>query len=46
MAEPSEEFKKKILEKVKILTSEGKHIEASHLFNTYFPEFSDLKKNK
>lgn len=44
MAEHSAEFMKQILEKVKILTNQGKHVEASNLFNTYFPGFSDLKK--
>ena len=32
----SQDFKNKILEEVKRLTSEGKHIEASSLFNAYF----------
>ena len=36
-ASPS--FKKRILEECKKLTDEGKHIEASHLFRTYFPDF-------
>ena len=36
-ASPS--FKKRILEECKKLTNEGKHIEASHLFRTYFPDF-------
>jgi hypothetical protein len=33
----SPEFKKKILEEVKKLTDQGKHKEASELFNIYFP---------
>ena len=33
----STEFKKKILEEVKKLTNQGKHKEASELFNIYFP---------
>ncbi len=32
----SQDFKNKILEEVKKLTNEGKHIEASALFNAYF----------
>ncbi len=32
----SQDFKNKILEEVKRLTNEGKHIEASSLFNAYF----------
>ena len=32
----SQEFKTKILEEIKKLTNEGKHIEASPLFNAYF----------
>ena len=32
----SQEFKTKILEEVKKLTDEGKHVEASALFNAYF----------
>ena len=32
----SQEFKTKILEEVKKLTNEGKHQEASALFNAYF----------
>tara|TARA_B100001250_G_scaffold320926_1_gene283871 strand:+ start:444 stop:620 length:177 start_codon:yes stop_codon:yes gene_type:complete len=32
----SQEFKSKILEEVKKLTNEGKHQEASALFNAYF----------
>ena len=32
----SQEFKTKILEEVKKLTNEGKHVEASALFNAYF----------
>jgi hypothetical protein len=35
----SQSFKKRILEECKKLTDEGKHIEASHLFRTYFPDF-------
>jgi len=35
----SQSFKKRILEECKKLTNEGKHIEASHLFRTYFPDF-------
>ena len=41
MAEPSEEFKKRILEEVKNLTNKGRHQEALELYKTYFP---DLKK--
>jgi hypothetical protein len=33
----STEFKKKILEEVKKLTNQGKHKEASELFDIYFP---------
>jgi len=36
----SQSFKKRILEECKKLTDEGKHIEASHLFRTYFPDFN------
>ena len=32
----SQEFKTKILEEVKKLTDEGKHVVASALFNAYF----------
>jgi hypothetical protein len=35
--ESSTEFKKKILEEVKKLTNNGKHKEASELFDIYFP---------
>jgi hypothetical protein len=35
----STEFKKKILEEVKKLTDQGKHLEASELFKIYFPNF-------
>jgi len=41
MAEPSEEFKKRILEEVKNLNNKGRHQEALELYKTYFPE---LKK--
>jgi len=34
----SQSFKKRILEECKKLAEEGQHIEASHLFRTYFPE--------
>ena len=33
----STEFKKKILAEVKKLTDQGRHKEASELFNIYFP---------
>jgi hypothetical protein len=33
----STEFKKKILEEVKKLTNQGRHKEASELFEIYFP---------
>jgi hypothetical protein len=33
----STEFKRKILEEVKKLTNQGKHKEASELFDIYFP---------
>jgi len=35
----SQSFKKKILEECKKLTTEGRHVEASQLFRTYFPDF-------
>jgi len=35
----SDSFKKRILEECKKLAEDGQHIEASHLFRTYFPEF-------
>ena len=38
----SQDFKNKILEEVKRLTNNGKHIEASSLFNAYF----ELPTNK
>ena len=34
----STNFKKKVLERVKQLTNQGKHVEASALFNKIFPE--------
>jgi hypothetical protein len=34
--ESSTEFKKKILEEVKRLTNQGRHVESSKLFNQYF----------
>ena len=40
MAEPSEEFKKRILEEVKNLTNKGRHQEALELYKTYFPELN------
>ena len=42
----SKSFKKAILEECKKLSNEGKIIEASHLFRTYFPEksFYELEK--
>ena len=33
------EFKKKILDEVRKFTNQGKHKEASELFNIYFPNF-------
>ena len=36
----SQSFKKRILEECKKLTDNGQHIEASHLFRTYFPDFN------
>jgi len=33
----STEFKKRIMEEVKKLTNQGRHKEASELFNIYFP---------
>ena len=39
---PSKEFKERILEECKRLTSEGEHVEASHLYRTYFPEQGKL----
>jgi len=41
----SQDFKNKILEEIKRLTNEGKHIEASSLFNAYFELPSDKEKN-
>lgn len=43
---PSKSFKKAILEECKKLSDEGKIIEASYLFRTYFPEksFCELEK--
>ncbi len=35
--ESSTRFKKKILEEVKKLTNQGRHKEASELFEIYFP---------
>ena len=34
--ESSTEFKKKILEEVKRLTNQGRHVESSKLINQYF----------
>jgi len=34
----STEFKKRILEEIKKLTSQGRHKEASELFKIYFPD--------
>ena len=34
----SQSFKKKILEACKKLTEKGEHIEATHLFRSYFPD--------
>lgn len=34
----SQSFKKKILEACKKLTEKGEHIEATHLFKSYFPD--------
>jgi|TARA_B100001094_G_C18177122_1_gene798539 hypothetical protein len=39
---PSKEFKDRILEECKRLNNAGEHIEASHLFRTYFPEEEKL----
>ena len=39
---PSKEFKDRILKECKRLTSEGEHIEASHLFRTYFADEKKL----
>jgi hypothetical protein len=38
-AESSIEIKRKAIEEVKRLTNHGKHMEASKLFNTHFPNF-------
>jgi len=39
---PSKEFKEKILKECKRLSAQGEHIEASHIFRTYFPEEEKL----
>ena len=39
---PSKEFKEKILGECKRLSAKGEHIEASHLYRTYFPEQDKL----
>jgi hypothetical protein len=36
----STNFNKKVLERVKELTKQGKHVEASALFNKIFPDFN------
>jgi len=36
MEESSKTFKRKILYKIKDLTNQGKHLEASALYNKYF----------
>ena len=36
MEESSKVFKRKILERIKYLTNNGKHLEASALYNKYF----------
>ena len=36
----STNFNKKVLERVKQLTNQGKHVEASALFNKIFPDFA------
>jgi len=41
--ETSTNFKRKILIRVKELTDQGRHQEASLLFNKYFPNFSQTK---
>ena len=38
-ASKSSNFKKKVLDRVKQLTNEGRHLEASALFKKYFPDF-------
>jgi|TARA_Y100001937_G_scaffold42851_1_gene60622 hypothetical protein len=39
---PSKEFKERILAECKRLTESGKHVEASYLYRTYFPEEEKL----
>jgi len=36
MEESSKTFKRKILERIKLLTNSGKHLEASALYNKFF----------
>jgi hypothetical protein len=45
-AESSIEIKRKAIEEVKRLTNHGKHMEASKLFNTHFPNFGEYTNGK
>lgn len=45
-AEYSTEFKRKILQRVKELTNQGMHKEASALFTKYFPNIGGDKWQK
>ena len=38
MEETSKVFKRKILDRIKYLTNNGKHLEASALYNKFFKE--------
>jgi hypothetical protein len=44
--ESSIEIKRKAIEEVKRLTNHGKHMEASKLFNTHFPNFGEYAHGK
>ena len=43
---PYKSFKNKILQECKKLNTEGRFIEATHLFKTYFPEDNFINIDK